>query len=139
MVLASNAASSYRATMRFSSENSVIGLLCHYKDIRYRNVNPEDAYVIFINFYNRALEFSTFHEFESDDKSILGDTAHSHPAKCMDYGSLIRTLEWAYWKQQRNLEKRRRRSVGNTWFTKKDKEKGTESDEKMKETKKAAK
>ena len=72
-------------------------------------MNPEDAYAIFINFYNCALEFCTFDKLQSDDESVLGDANHIHPAKCMDYGSLIRTLEWPYWKQQRNLEKKRRK------------------------------
>ena len=62
----------------------------------------------------------------------------------MDYGSLIRTLEWAYWKQQRNLERKRRKSSGKTWLmTKKkekatDKEKGPEKDEKVAEAKRAS-
>ena len=119
-------------------------VFCHNKNIRYRNVNPKDVYVIFINFYNRALEFTKFDELESDDDSVLGDAAHSHPTKCIDYGSLVRTLEWAYWKQQRNLERKRRKTSGKTWLaTKKkenatDKEKGPETDEKVAEAKKAS-
>ena len=119
-------------------------VLRHYKNIRYRGVTPEDAYIVFINFYNRALEFAKFDELESDNESTLGDAAHSHPAKCMDYGSLIRTLEWAYWKQQRNYEKKRRASRGNIWYSTKKKEKATNkvkstgSDEKVKEGKKVS-
>ena len=114
-------------------------VLRHFESIRYRHVNPEDAYVVFINFYNCALDFSTFDELQSDDESVLGDTNHSHPAKCMDYGSLIRTLEWAYWKQQRIKEKRRKRyRPGTSWISKKTSTGSPDKVEKGQDKKKSA-
>ena len=118
MEVAGTVVSSHGAAMRFGSRSSATKpcFVTKRTSGTYRNVNPEDAYVVFINFYNRALEFATFNELQSDDESVLGDTAHSHPAKRRDYGSLISTLEWAHWKQQRNWEKKRRKSIGNTWL-----------------------
>ena len=71
----------------------------HYKNIKFRDVCPEDAYIVFINFYNHALLFTNFNELKSDAESDIGDNAHCHPLKCMDFGSLVRTLEWTYWQQ----------------------------------------
>ena len=92
----------------------------HFKNIKFRNICPEDAYVVFINFYNRALDFTDYDEQDDSDKEPdVGHTDHRHPSKCMDFGSLIRTLEWAYWHLQRMEEKlRKKRAKKENWMTK---------------------
>ena len=47
----------------------------------------------------------------------------------MDYGSLIRTLEWAYWKQQANKERRKKKRArkGTSWISKKTCKESTDS------------
>lgn len=55
----------------------------------------------------------------------------------MDFGSLIRTLEWAYWKQQKKFEKvTRKRARKGVWMTKKSKTKSIEEIENVDGTKK---
>ena len=56
-------------------------VLRYYTELNNHNVCPKGVYVVFVNFYNRSLEFFIFDEIESGNESILGGTSHLHHAK----------------------------------------------------------
>ena len=92
-----------------------------------RHLTVKEAYVVFINYFNRCLDKDLFDEKNNDeaytDEVELPTTFHQHPPKCMEEGSLLHVLKWADWKERRRRKRRaalKRPSTNFEWIETKD-------------------
>ena len=76
------------------------------------SITPEEALVVFLNYYNRPLDYCKFDELDDPNKEeqpYLDNMDHKYPPKCMEITSLIHVLQWAYWKESRMKAKQAKR------------------------------
>ena len=91
------------------------------KERRINVLTVEDAYVAFLNLYNRAFDYIRYDIEDDPDKEEEPELFHSdhvHPPKCMMIGSLETTLQWAYWREERRKTKRERKRIRDEWLEK---------------------
>lgn len=91
-----------------------------YFEWKYTSViKVKDAMVVFINYYNRPLDYCLFDKLDDPDKEeqpYLDNMEHKYPPKCMEVTSLLHVLQWAYWKQEKRRAKLERRRRAREWI-----------------------
>ena len=85
-------------------------------------VTVKDAMVVFINYYNRPLDYCEFDKLDDPDKEeqpYLDNMEHKYPPKCMEVTSLLHILQWAYWKEEKRkakIAKKRAAREASDWI-----------------------